>query len=496
MRRAVNRWHAATLVAALIVVAGDRGRTQTPQWGPNAAVLRIDAAGCAGTTNRMGTGFLWGNARQAVTALHVIAGCGTLTVHSQHDQHDFKASLVHIYRHADLAMLTLDTAVNATPFLLAPAAPKFADVLTTWGYGEAAISMRAFALHVGAVVSPQLGANVPDDVVTELKRAGSPEVDVDILPINDPIAPGLSGAPIFDAAGRLDGIADGGVHHGATHASWAIPAKYLASLEQSNDQVGSYVNATAHLSAAEVTRSRVYSADYVDQSAPTVRCGTATLRRTRRTSFIDAAQTTDNPLGLVQLEQVFQQPAPQFDLDVYADAASGATVVVPAGTQLAQTGALCAAQSPNGDLAIIIQVTTVPGGSNAQMVSSQFETAAGSPMPVFWRQDMAWSNFTPQLRGDGLMVTRKAFSYFSPPNAGNFPSRYLFETLAVRGQTFLGVAGLRNNDLAMFACGRGMQFVNCPSPDYIARWTRLALSVHLATFPITAGSQTRPWAAQ
>jgi hypothetical protein len=457
--------------------------------------MRIDASRCAGSAaDRVGTGFLWGNARQTVTALHVIAGCSSITVHSQHDGADFAATVSHVYRHADLALLTLNNSARATPFVEAPAPPQLHETLTTWGYGDTPSSMRSFDVRVAGVVEPHLAQNVPDDVVQEIRRAGSPEPDMDILPISDPIAAGLSGAPIFDGAGKVYGIADGGVNHGATHASWAIPVKYLADLVRSSESAAGYVATTAHLSAAEVTRAQVYSSDFVDHAAPTVKCGSATLRRVRVVPFVQASLSTDNPLGLIQLETFFNQPAPQFNIDVYADAGSGATIVLPAGTNLVSNGAACVATSPDGSLAMLLQVTAVPLGDTGQGVSSMFEQAAFASAPQFWRNDPAWTNVQPAYRADGLSVIRRAWQGFYPPNQYNFPTRYMFETLAVRGRTFLGVAGFRNSEAVMWACARGIPMPNCAGvPNYLAGWIQVALSVHLATFPITAGSQTGSW---
>jgi hypothetical protein len=484
----------AILGGLVLCAASGLGASQVQPWGQNAAVLRVNARRCAGSANdRVGTGFLWGTARQTVTALHVIAGCSSITVHSQKDGADFTASVSRVYRHADLALLTLDNNVGATPLVEATALPQLHQTLTTWGYGDSPVSMRSFDVRVAGVVESRLGQNVPDDVIQEIRKAGSPEPDMDILPISDPIAAGLSGAPIFDAAGRVHGIADGGVNHGATHASWAIPVKYLASLARSTESAAGYVADTAHLSAAEVTRAEVYRADFVDLTAPTVKCGSATLRRVRTVPFVQASLSTDNPVGLIQLESFFQQPAPQFDIDVYADAQSGAAVALPAGTGLLSNGAGCIATSPDRSLGILVQVTNIPAGDNGMMTASMFEGAAASPVPQFWRQDPAWTNYQPASRPDGLSVIRKAWVCYYPQNQYNFPTRYMFETLAVRGRTFLGVAGFRNNDAVMWACVNRIPMPSCPGMEYFAGWMQLALSVHLATFPITAGSQTGSW---
>jgi S1-C subfamily serine protease len=484
----------AVIVSLSAAAATVLAARQPITWGANAAVLRINSSRCAGsTTDRVGTGFLWGSARQAVTSLHVVAGCTSFLVHSQHDNLDYRAAILRVYRKADLALLSLDAEVRATPFVETTTAPRPSDTLTAWGYGDSPMSMRSFSLRVGDIVDRHLRVNLPDDVIADVQKAGTPDLDVEILPIDDPIAAGLSGAPIYDAAGRVNGVADGGVRHGIGHASWAIPVKYLAELARSPESPNSYVVTSGNLSAAEVTRAQVYSADFIDATAPTVKCGSATLRRARVVPFVQASLSTDNPIGLIQLETFFNQPAPQFNIDVYTDAVSGATIGLPAGTGLTSNGAGCIASSPDGSLAMLIQVTAIPAGDGGQGISTAFELAAGSPAPQFWRLDPAWTNFQPAFRADGLTVVRRAYQCFYPPNQYNFGTRYLFETLAIRGRTFLGVAGFRNNDAAMYACAAGLPMPKCPGLEYIAGWMQVALSVHLATFPITAGSQTKAW---
>jgi hypothetical protein len=197
----VRRRIGAVIVSLSAAAATVLAARQPITWGPNAAVLRINSSRCAGsTTDRVGTGFLWGGARQAVTSLHVVAGCTSFLVHSQHDNLDYRAAVLRVYRKADLALLSLDAEVRATPFVETTTAPRPSDTLTAWGYGDSPMSMRSFSLRVGDIVDRHLRVNLPDDVIADVQKAGTPDLDVEILPIDDPIAAGLSGAPWPTAA--------------------------------------------------------------------------------------------------------------------------------------------------------------------------------------------------------------------------------------------------------------------------------------------------------
>jgi hypothetical protein len=309
-----------------------------------------------------------------------------------------------------------------------------------------------------------------------------------VVPIDAPLAPGLSGAPLLDGTGRVRAIADGGVSHGITHVSWAIPVQYLAELLQSTESAAAFAAPNANLSAAEVTRADVFSADFVSENVRTVNCGTARLRWTRTLPLSEAEIGNDSPLGMQQLKSIMPWNSSTLKFDVYEDATSGATVAVPTGVPLTTfSPASCMANMLNGQVSIVVSVTTVPPGSNPDVLSSQFEAHAAPPPLFNWVPDVAWSYIMPFYRPDGLVVRRKAFSHMVP-NQYNLPTEYLFETLAARGGTFVGVAAVRRNDLMMQLCQRGMASPQCPPPTYLQAWAHAALSVQLATFAISASN--------
>jgi hypothetical protein len=239
-----------------------------------------------------------------------------------------------------------------------------------------------------------------------------------------------------------------------------------------------------------VTRADAFSADFVDMDAPRVRCGTAELRLARTLPFSEVSNATDSRAGLQQLLTVFGDPPADFNLDVYEDASSGATLVIPAGARLRPERDRCRVSTLRGQVELVAQVTRIPANQDPNLVPTQFEMFAAKPPVAAWMPDLAWTYVTPFFRPDGLVVQRKAFMHFFPQNQFGLPTSYLFETLAVRGGTFLGVAAMRNNDLTFVLCMRGrMSGSQCPSGDYMTVWAQAALSVHLSTFSISAARQ-------
>jgi hypothetical protein len=407
-------------------------------------------------------------------------------VYSERDLKTYRVNVGRVLRRADLALLTIVDDVSFPPITESAGQPPANLDLTAWGYGEGIPSMRDFRPLRVANGAPTLQQNIPAEVATQLAAAGSPALNLTVVPIDAPLAPGLSGAPLIDASGRVRAIADGGVAHGITHVSWAIPVQYLAELALSTESAVAFATPNANLSAAEVRRAEVFSADFVNPDVRTINCGTARLRMARTRTLLEAEVGNDSPLGLLQLKSIFAG-ASGLSFDVYEDAGSGATIAVPSGVPLRADGAAsCRVSMLNGQVEMIVSVTAVPPGSNPDVISSQFEMFAATP-PVFnWLPDPAWSYLMPFFRPDGLVVRRKAFSHFVP-NQFNIPTEYLFETLAARNGTFVGVAAIRHSDFQFQLCQRGaLPPQQCPPPTYLQAWTHVALSVQLSTFAISA----------
>jgi hypothetical protein len=483
MRRPLHVLSRAALILAAALMTRENSRAEV-----RGDVLRVQASGCAGDQgSRVGTGFAWRSGKEVVTALHVVAGCQRLTVYSERDQVTYRADLAHVLRRADLALVQVQGNATFPPIVETTADPPANLDLVAWGYGEGIPSMRDFARLRVANGAATLQQNVPPEVARELQRAGSPALDLNVVPIDAALAPGLSGAPLLDQSNRVRAIADGGVAHGITHVSWAIPVRYLAELAASQESTVTFAAPNANLSAAEVARAEVFSADFVDPDARTINCGTARLRRRRTRTLAEARVGNDAPIVVLQLETVFGGAAPTLLFDVYEDAASGATIALPSGAELVPLPASsCRASLLNGLIDMVVSVTAIPPLSNPEVISSQFELFAATQPIANWIPDPAWSYTFPFYRPDGLTVRRKAFTH-AVPNQFNTPTEYMFETLAARNGTFLANAAIRHADVQARLCQFGaLPPAQCPPPNYIQTWGHAALSVQLSTFAISA----------
>jgi S1-C subfamily serine protease len=118
---------------------------------------------------------------------------------------------VKVLRRADLALVQVQGNASFPPMVDVATPLQANNDLTAWGYGEGLPAMRDFRPLRVANGAPTLRQNVPSEVATELQRAGSPALDLNVVPIDAPLAPGLSGAPLLDAMNRVRAIADGGV---------------------------------------------------------------------------------------------------------------------------------------------------------------------------------------------------------------------------------------------------------------------------------------------
>jgi hypothetical protein len=371
------------------------------------------------------------------------------------------------------------------PFLRAVSSrPTAPEHLTAYGYGEATPAMRSFTMRV-AEGGRTLRENLPSHAADAISKAGSPSLDIEVVPIEDAIAPGLSGAPMLDTAGRIRAIADGGVGHGITRVAWAIPADYLSELATSPEAAAHYVAPNAHLSAVEESRAAVYIADYVAPDAPTVTCGSAELTKVRTVQLWDAVSAADAPADAVAFINLLKEtslilrkgtslfPAGSYRVDVWEDRKSGAVAAVPTGMELTREGSFCVASG--GGASIMIQVKQVPASTDPNVVAAQFERMVMSKYSL--RDRLEWTPIgDPRefLRPDGLVLKHKAFEgkKFSY-NQFERPTATLVDALATRNGTFLGVA----------AVWRGR------TDDRTRIWVPVATSVYVATFGISASQK-------
>jgi hypothetical protein len=109
-------------------------------------------------------------------------------------------------------------------------------------------------------------------------------------------------------------------------------------------------------------------------------------------------------------------------------------------------------------------------------------------LPLVWQPDPQWTYLFPFSRYDGLIVNRKAVSGMQVTVLGAFPQKYLFETLAARGDTLLGLAVVNNDSSAQtlqreMTCAQGFPLPDCPSLIEARRlWAQLVLGIQMTSF--------------
>jgi S1-C subfamily serine protease len=185
------------------------------------AVVTIYATTRGGTSQ--GTGFLTTDHGQVVTAYHVVQGATKISVSNEEigTSADLRVDFVSpIY---DIAVLQLLHSGPTPYFKLTDSTPSTAHNLEVQGYplGDPKMSIAARATRNDFIQSNQMS-----------DRRGKPlfGMNIDIIPLNMTIYPGMSGGPVLDG-GRVMGILSGSYQEGGSIA-WAIPCKYVAQLQE------------------------------------------------------------------------------------------------------------------------------------------------------------------------------------------------------------------------------------------------------------------------
>ncbi|WP_138464522.1 serine protease [Poseidonocella sp. HB161398] len=234
---------------------------------PGAASARTDAESarsvvqvrCATADGEMkATGFVWPAPGRIVTALHAVAGCpaGKGFVYSQAAGREAGiARIAAVDLEADLALLDLEDDLGLQPVPFAGDAPDLRGLHYAWGYPLAAaqlIDLRVdFAGGLEGGTTTLGRAFSSGDLAKLFLGQDYPTRDTEILRVTTTLQPGHSGAPIFDAGGRVVAIADGGLLGGWRGINWSIPAHvYLPGLPASGDPVPGAVSGQAALFSA------------------------------------------------------------------------------------------------------------------------------------------------------------------------------------------------------------------------------------------------------
>lgn len=490
-----TRLRTLTLVAALIV-ASAAGVGAQPDRG---AFVRVDATGCNAAARRA-SGFVWNATSTVVTSLHVVAGCGTISVYySVQGGQVRKARIDRILQAADLALLVVEEPLPVTPLRAASGVPGPSAALTAWGYPANVQRLIDTQFRRRETVGT-LSQLLTTALRQEVQRVGMPDLNTDVLLLdNGSLLPGHSGAPLVDASGSVAAIADGGLERGAAQVSWAIPATRLADLARSTQRA---------FTGAGASVAELFSAELVPVDTPTVtptrpaapdrprpvaavasyQCGGATFVFARTRTLAQLRAGADDAQGLNQLVGGASGLVSENDrFDLYQELRSGATVVLPSGARVSALpgDGTCVAEVGTG-LQMLFHAAAAPTPRDAQNARVAFEQRMTARLGGGWQIDPRWTYAAPVTRFDGLNATRRASFQYAP---NGMVVRTAFETLVTKAGLFMVVTNLRSgftpDMLVTEQQCMGFRAPGCEMPLAMARSIALAnLATHLSTFPI------------
>lgn len=483
----------AVLTLALLVgpQAGAQPAAQSPEPRMVIEALRqvgqVIASDCPGSGSRTGTAFIWPDAESAVTARHVVAGCGTIRVQFPGGP-VLAATSDRELAERDLLVLRLTGSSGRDPVRLAADVPSIHTRVAVVGYALGAPTPDDKLLTVSAAndaQGAQLRDMLPARIRQEIEQSGPWSLDTAILRLDGNMVSGHSGAPVFAPDGSVAAIGAGGLQDGASGIVWAVQARYLLDS-------GAWRRIPEGQAPGPAS---AYSFSYQSpqDEVPTVACGEFLLKRQRVASLAELRQSTDDPIGLEQLRTaVSPDPAvaDTFRFDVWVDPESGATIPVPSGAELMPGPVGCmAVVSPH--VGIIIVTRHLPSLSNDQRMweiqgfSQSFEASFAIRFPQGLPVDPMFTYPAPVGRPDGFLANRKGFGMpqWVGPNA--MAMNYVFLSHVTRGPDYAGVGATRTTVVpaeAVQRCQFGEQAA-CRAVDPNSDWARAALAVHLTTMP-------------
>jgi len=305
------------------------------------------------------TGFVWKTPNQVVTSLHAMAPNGAISVLYLNNTWR-KVKIKKVLQKADLVLLEVMPGEEPVPAGVVPLTSfneqtvKFGSEIFALGYNSGSKGSSSRTLKKGFVDPETLDNLIPPKDKEALARIGFPALDLHILYLDGSLLPGFSGSPVFDPAGKLIGIGDGGLEKGASNVSWIIPAKYLAELESSTTtalpanfpQMAQLFSAQVTVEAAEIEQFESLPEEpageeygyYEDDYVPVDASGFE-FYLTKNRSLIEMIETSDDPDNLLKFATELEDFNVSLDyenlrFDIYEDINYGVVLAVPEGKDL------------------------------------------------------------------------------------------------------------------------------------------------------------------
>jgi hypothetical protein len=451
------------------------------------SVVRVDATGCAGVSGGrlVGSGFLWKQNSWVVTALHVVNGCQSLSVYSDTASDAASAHISKILFAEDLALLSLDRGINGTVALTkAKAAPQDTEDILLVGFPGDSSGSTGKTVKRQFTAGNTLANIASYEAQQELKQTQSPALNITVIFLQGILEHGHSGGPILNHDGDVIAVADGGLKHGTTEDSWAIPSEQLAALENSQDPLAKMVLQRSDL---------LFAALPTGNSEPAVLCGGGNFKHFKTVGYSDVLITTDDAAGLQQLVAASGMDPTTFAFEVFQDLQTGATVVLPKGETLSVNGDTCLATSGGGGVMTHVKLLDATADPTGQTSSIKFETEVMGLNPT-WVLAQAFSYLHPlPVAGGGVSLRKNWVHYLLLPgipqqlNFQQFDAAQ-FETVALRRGALLGVAALNTRWSPSVVQTQQACRINAQVSPYCAQalqdlreWIESTLAVHLST---------------
>lgn len=443
-----------------------------------ASVVRVIAHGCpGGQGSRVGSGFVWVEPQQVVTALHVVADCGAVSVEFVERGVQRRAQAQRVLRRADLALLAVENP-PAVPALSQTAIAGEQEELVAIGLP---LNVRTWQETYGArsVNVSRLNDILNDAARRQIENLGVPAVDLEIFRLTAVVKPGSSGAPVVNAGGAVVGVVDGGLDGGNASLNWAVPADLLHDLLASGE--AATVVGLGPAAETVFAFSVPHTAEAAEEVNRSLLCGgrnyfhLATRDLNEIVDSLSQPGTLDDPAGFLYVVNSLAQYVPldalgAIRLDLWVDSETGATIAVPETMPVRDEAGFCLAESQLGDVGLIFQGQVFdPTFADAQMASVQFDNAISQALGLAnCAPDPLLVEHAPHMRFDGL-VARRSGVYCSGFSGGQL---YGIVGYLGRQNSFAGIVAVNAEELA-FA-----------EPSLVLEWAAAALAVLVSTYQI------------
>jgi S1-C subfamily serine protease len=437
------------------------------------SVVRINVHSPDGT-EVVGTGFVCKDKSYVVTTLHLVVGMPHVTVWYESYGKRQPARLFKKLERSDLALLQVDSPPDVIPLVVSDGAVAPGDALIILGYPLGVPSLSSTDGKIREIGGKRLKDIIPYDIRTNIENFGFPSVDAPVVDLEAPLVPGHSGSPVLRQDGDVVAIGDGGLERGSGSRGWAIPVSELQDLFSAAEVDDNTISEERLHNVREL-----YGAELKAKVGDTVTLHDSGIRLTkvRSRSFAELSVHADDLMGLNQLVQALRAQHPeidpsQFQYDIYQDADSGATIVVPAGAKLKPEGDHFIVERANNTLKMLIRLYHGSSPQDAVFKSNEMLPLLVNDDPmVQWGPDPTWSQLAPVWHpGFSIRRTSWVVARFGPNpynGFGAYTVQYAFAVVGIRDSTMLGTIAINKSFM---------------DQSHVRDWAQMHMGIQLTTF--------------